>query len=272
MSWVRLDDEFPDHKKVAGLSNDAFCLHVTAMCWVAKQQTDGKLPGNVLKRLAWRCQDPAIAAAELVTANVWEVTPGGWEIHDFSEYNPTKEQVTELAAKRSEAGKAGAMAKWQNYSKPDGKAHGKPIANSMPPSPSPSPSEYVTSTEKDRVGVSATPPPKKASRTVEPGSQPDMFGAIVEACQVDGKLKQGQIAKQSKLLLEAGYTPEQVRAFPEWWKSHDWRGQRGEIPTMPQLAEKIKQSVGTNGSDPSKAKRKMTIVNPFTDERTEVEG
>ena len=71
MSWVRLDDEFPDHKKVAGLSNDAFCLHVTAMCWVAKWQTDGKLPGKLLGKLGWRCQDPASAASELVTANVW---------------------------------------------------------------------------------------------------------------------------------------------------------------------------------------------------------
>ena len=89
MSWVRIDDEFPDHRKIAGLTNDAFCLHVTAMCWVAKQQIDGKLPSVVLRRLAWRCQDPAMAAAELETAGVWDKTPEGWEIHDFLTYNPT---------------------------------------------------------------------------------------------------------------------------------------------------------------------------------------
>jgi len=144
MSWVRLDDQFPDHPKVAGLSNEAFCLHVTAMCWTAKQQTDGKLPSRLLTRLAWRCQDPATAAAELEAAGVWDKTPEGWEIHDFLVYNPTKEQVAELAAKRSAAGTAGAMARWQTDSKPDGKSHGKqdskPHGKIMPPSPSPSPS------------------------------------------------------------------------------------------------------------------------------------
>lgn len=141
MTWVRIDDEFPDHKKIAGLSNDAFCLHVTAMCWAAKWQTDGKLPGKLLGKLGWRCQEPASAAAELVAANVWEITPEGWEIHDFSEYNPTKEKIAELAAKRSEAGKAGAMAKWQNHSKPDSKRQEKSWQTDgkiMPPSPFPS--------------------------------------------------------------------------------------------------------------------------------------
>jgi hypothetical protein len=142
MSWVRLDDQFADHPKVAGLSNDAFCLHVTAMCWTAKQQTDGKLPSRLLSRLAWRCQDPATAAAELQAAGVWDKTPEGWEIHDFLVYNPTKEQAAELAAKRSEAGKAGATARWQS----DGKSHGSVDGKTMPPSPSPSPSPIPGST------------------------------------------------------------------------------------------------------------------------------
>jgi hypothetical protein len=114
------------------------------MCWTAKQQTDGKLPSRLLTRLAWRCQDPATAAAELIEAGVWDKTPEGWEIHDFLVYNPTKEQVAELAVKRSAAGTAGAMARWQTDSKPDGKSHGKedgkPDGKIMPPSPSPSPS------------------------------------------------------------------------------------------------------------------------------------
>jgi hypothetical protein len=272
MSWVRLDDQFANHAKIMSVSSDAFRLHVTAMCWSASQLTDGAVPVAATRQLGWFCTDLKQATAELVLAELWEMAPGGgWLIHDYLEYNPSKEQVLKERAEAKE--------RMQNKRKSSAEVRPNISRTSdnvqVPPSPSPSPSpdsKYVTSTDNERVGVSATPPPKKAPRTVEPGGQSDMFGAIVEACQVDGKLKQSQIGKQSKLLLEAGYTPEQVRAFPEWWKSHDWRGQRGEVPTMPQLAEKIKQSVGTNGSDPSKAKRKMTIVNPFTDERTEVEG
>ena len=101
--------------------------------------------------------------------------------------------------------------------------------------------------------VSPTAAPPKPPRTVTPGSQSDMFGAIADTCQLDAKLKAGQIAKQSKALLEAGYTPAQVRAFPVWWQMHDWRGQRGNVPTLAQLAELIKQSTTqANGSDPVK--------------------
>jgi len=111
--------------------------------------------------------------------------------------------------------------------------------------------------DKDHVEMEVIPPaaqpPTKPARVVTPGSQQDMFGAVAETCQLDAKLKTGQIAKQAKALLEAGYTPAQVRAFPAWWQSHDWRGQRGNVPTLAQLAELIKQSTtNTNGTDPGK--------------------
>ena len=112
--------------------------------------------------------------------------------------------------------------------------------------------------QDERIEVSAptAAPPPKPARVVTPGSQSDMFVAIAETCQLDAKLKAGQIAKQSKALLEAGYTPAQVRAFPVWWQLHDWRGQRGNVPTLAQLAELIKQSTTqTNGSDPVKVQR-----------------
>lgn len=252
MSWVRLDDQFANHAKIMSVGSDAFRLHVTAMCWSASQLTDGAVPAAAVRQLGWFCDDLKQATSELVAAGLWEVAGAGWLIHDYLEYNPSKEQVLKERAEAKE--------RMQNKRKSSVEVRPNISRTSdnvqVPPSPSPSPSpdsEYVTSTEKDRVGVSATPPPAKKPRTVEPGSQPDMFGAIVEACQVDGKLKQGQIAKQSKALLEAGYTPAQVRAFPVWWQSHDWRGQRGNVPTLAQLAELIKQSTAqTNGSDPAK--------------------
>lgn len=175
MAWVRLDDQFPDHPKVAGLTNDAFCLHVTAMCWTAKQQTDGKLPSRLLSRLAWRCQDPATAAAELVNAGVWDIDPvDGWEIHDYGEYNPTKAQSDELAGKRSEAGKAGAMARWQNRSKPDGKSHGKSHGKhngkTMPPTPTPSPESEM----RDR------PPSPAPIDLLQNGEDPEWQAALAK--------------------------------------------------------------------------------------------
>jgi hypothetical protein len=111
------------------------------MCWAGKNITDGKLPCGLLRRLAWRCHDPAIAVAELVASGVWdEDGQNGWIIHDFLEYNPSKADAETLAATRSEAGKAGAMARWQSHSKTDGKRYGKSDGKTMPPSPTPTPS------------------------------------------------------------------------------------------------------------------------------------
>jgi hypothetical protein len=30
-------------------------------------------------------------------------------------------------------------------------------------------------------------------------------------------------------------TPEQVTRFGEWWKANDWRGKKGELPTLPNV-------------------------------------
>jgi hypothetical protein len=217
MAWVRLDDQFPDHPKVAGLSNDAFCLHVTAMCYTARQQTDGKLPCGLLKRLAWRCHDPAIAVAELVASGVWdEDGEKGWAIHDYLDYNPSKAELDTLAATRSEAGKAGAMARWQKDGKQHGKSHSKQHGKIMPHTPSPSPSERERGTH--------TPPPldpfseqspefKEALRKLDAQWPGAVTGTVqLKLTRIWDQLTNGKAAWLDDAILEAvarnGQTPD----------------------------------------------------------------
>ena len=87
-----------------------------------------------------------------------------------------------------------------------------------------------------------------------------MFGAIAQVCQLDSKLKRGQIAKNAKNLLAAGYTPEQVLIFPVWWTANDWRGKRGDVPTIGQLLEKIKQSLVEDHSGVVIGKEKLDVI------------
>ena len=76
-----------------------------------------------------------------------------------------------------------------------------------------------------------------------------MFGALADVCILDGKIKATQIGKMAKTLLGAGYTADQVLAFNAWWHKVDWRGQKGNAPTLAQVAELIKQSLTyTNGN------------------------
>ncbi len=101
MSWAKLDDAFADHPKVVGLSDAAFRLHVTAILYAARYETDGEIPGGVLGRMGGA---PA-SAEELADAGLWDFTEGGYAIHDYLKYNPSREQRDELrrrAADRQE--------------------------------------------------------------------------------------------------------------------------------------------------------------------------
>jgi len=78
------------------------------------------------------------------------------------------------------------------------------------------------------------------------------FGKLAEICKVDMKLKKGQIAKTVKRLRDAGYTMDDLENFIPWWSSNDFRGRKGDPPTMAQLEEKIFQSKESNNSKPKK--------------------
>lgn len=85
--WTKLDDGFGDHPKLAALSSDAFRLHVRSMCYAGRYLTDGKVP------TAFVASAPKSLVEELVSGGLWEVVSGGWMIHDYLDFNPTREKV-----------------------------------------------------------------------------------------------------------------------------------------------------------------------------------
>lgn len=100
MTWLKKDDKYPEHRKIRRLSDGAYRLHDTALCWAAKDETDGLITFEDLfemqhgKRLKRYVND-------LEDAGLWESVQGGWLIHDFLHYNPSHEQLeAERAANR----------------------------------------------------------------------------------------------------------------------------------------------------------------------------
>jgi len=92
MPWVKLDDRFPSHRKIALLSDRAFRLHVSAICWSAENLTDGHIGDRELA-LITRIRGVKATAKELEAAGVWDRMDDGWSIHDYLDYNPSREQV-----------------------------------------------------------------------------------------------------------------------------------------------------------------------------------
>ncbi|WP_159107490.1 hypothetical protein [Streptomyces rubrogriseus] len=87
-----MDDRFPSHRKIALLSDRAFRLHVSAICWCAENLTDGRISDRELA-LVTRVRGVKATAKQLEDAGLWDRTDDGWQIHDYLDYNPSREQV-----------------------------------------------------------------------------------------------------------------------------------------------------------------------------------
>jgi hypothetical protein len=102
VTWVKLEDDFSENPKIAGLSDSALALWVTGLAYCNRNLTDGFIPSQVgLGQLRY-CDGNAVPPIrELEATGLWDEIPGGWEVHDFHDYQPTKEAVlAERAAAR----------------------------------------------------------------------------------------------------------------------------------------------------------------------------
>jgi hypothetical protein len=116
MAWVKLDDGFADHPKIAKVGGFGAWLQIQALCYANRNLTDGFLPWAVARAFAghgidmadgstraWRlAQTCGMAGRDLhevdwpgvlVDAGIWELAPGGYRIHDYDQYQPSKAAV-----------------------------------------------------------------------------------------------------------------------------------------------------------------------------------
>lgn len=107
MPWVSIDDKMPEHPKVVAAGEPAFVLFVCGLAYSNRHLTDGHIPQDVVCRLV---NGTALKrAAALVRVGLWDVDNerGGWTIHDYLDYQPSREKVLSVRAKRAEAGARG---------------------------------------------------------------------------------------------------------------------------------------------------------------------
>lgn len=90
MPWFRVDDSFYDHPKVFDAPDCAVALWVRAGTWAARNLTDGFVPSGMLARFT---SDPGTATRELVHRGMWGKVKGGYQFHDWHDYQPTKQAV-----------------------------------------------------------------------------------------------------------------------------------------------------------------------------------
>jgi phage replication O-like protein O len=66
-----------------------------------------------------------------------------------------------------------------------------------------------------------------------------VFDALMTVCKLDAALKGSQIGKTANALLKAGYLDGDVKAQGDWWYRHDFRGRKGQPPTLAQVTDTI---------------------------------
>ena len=160
MTWARFDDGFPGHRKIRRLTDGAYRLHTTAICHCAHDLTDGFVtPEDITEMESIR--QPEKRIAELVKADCWAVAVGGWMIHDYLDYNPSREQVIaerESARERKETWKA--KRKAERNAVPNTVPNG---VGNVAPYPYPSRTRPVVSTSAETSHQSLQSVPRKAA-------------------------------------------------------------------------------------------------------------
>ena len=140
MSWLKLDDQFFDHPKVVQAGRDAAWLHIAGMLYCARYLTDGFIPQGMVRRLT-DVDRPEECAHTLVAVRLWEEAQGGYLVHDYLHYNPSRaksEKDAEAARDRMRRNRAGDVR--ANEARTAEEVHApRPRPRSRTPEPQPGP-------------------------------------------------------------------------------------------------------------------------------------
>jgi hypothetical protein len=105
MPWVRIDENAMDHPKFVALSANAWRLWCEGMTYCQKHLTDGFMPRQGVKGM--RYYSPAavtLLLASLVPGKgpLWHDAEGGYKVHDYHDWNESRERVLEERRKAKE--------------------------------------------------------------------------------------------------------------------------------------------------------------------------
>jgi hypothetical protein len=109
LNWVRVDATLATNHKILAILSEkggdhAVCVYVFALGYCGSQGTDGFIPSTALGLIHGKPRDSQL----LVDVGLWHDIPGGYEIHDWLEFQPSSEETKA----RSEKAKRAAEIRW----------------------------------------------------------------------------------------------------------------------------------------------------------------
>jgi len=100
VAWVKIDDNFADHPKIASAGPLGMALQVAALCYCNRYLTDGFIPRAMAPRLVYfeGFAEPHDVITRLIEVGIWIEVEGGYRIHDYLEYQPSKADIEATAS------------------------------------------------------------------------------------------------------------------------------------------------------------------------------
>ncbi len=165
MAWLKIDDQYFFNRKVLRAGKDARDLHLASMAHCAGQLSDGAIDRESLGLLGAMAivQDAEASAAKLVEVGLWDIDGEGWQIHDYLDYNPTRETVTTRRAEAKER-----MRGLRGLRSPDVRANKERTESEVQRLPSPSPSPSPSPDPIPAAAATPLPPESRPKPNADP--------------------------------------------------------------------------------------------------------
>lgn len=155
MTWFRLDDSWLMHPRMRAAGKDGRSLFVAAGTYCAQQLTDGWIDKTVLPIIAAQAEVPAKLSTKLITVGVFEDHGDRIRVHDFLDYNPSREKVEaerKAAAERQQRARDKARESRQTSRRDSHQTNAVSHGPPDPTRPDPTTATYVSPPPPSTVG------------------------------------------------------------------------------------------------------------------------
>jgi len=93
--YIQVSVDYLDHPKVVQSGSDGAVLNLGAIMYARKFMTDGFVPDSAVAGLAPTVKKHKASVAACVAAGLWTKVEGGYRVHDYDVWNPTKAAIIE---------------------------------------------------------------------------------------------------------------------------------------------------------------------------------
>ena len=106
MGWVRVSDDFADHEKFANVGPLGIAVWLAGLAYCNRNLTNGRIPRTAANRLLYieglgiftsnySGEDAQVSdgIAELVGAGLWAEQGAHFLVHDYLDYQPSRDEV-----------------------------------------------------------------------------------------------------------------------------------------------------------------------------------